>query len=328
MKHTAIHIENLTKIFGSDPQWALTELQNGQTKQQLMQAGHLVALHNINLEIQTGKIHVIMGLSGSGKSTLLRHLNGLIMPDAGHVRVAGCDIATMNKKQIQQLRQQQITMVFQNFALFPHLTVQQNVEFGTVDKDSKNVNHWIQRVGLGDYATYYPYQLSGGMQQRVGLARALATGADIILMDEAFSALDPVIRCDMQSMLLDLQKEINKTVVFITHDLSEALKIGDTITILNHGTVVQQGTPQQIVMHPVDQHVAEFVKGSNRAQIVRCQDLETSPTPGSGPTVNESTLLVDAIKLLGQTKHRSINLVDSNGNHCGTVRLEQMLEFL
>lgn len=328
MKHTAIHIENLTKIFGPDPQWALTQLHNGQTKQQLMQTGHLVALHNINLEIQTGQIHVIMGLSGSGKSTLLRHFNGLVRPDAGHVRVAGHDLAIMSTKQIQQLRQRQITMVFQNFALFPHLTVQQNVEFGVVEKNSKNINHWIQRVGLDNYATYYPHQLSGGMQQRVGLARALATGADIILMDEAFSALDPVIRHDMQTMLLDLQKEINKTVVFITHDLNEALKIGDTITILNHGTVVQQGTPQHIVMHPVDQYVTEFVKGSNRAQIIRCQDLATLTPPVAGPAVAQETTVIDAIKLLGQTKHRSINLIDSTGKHCGTAELSKMVEFL
>lgn len=328
MNNTAIHVKNLTKIFGPKPQQALMELQNGHTKEQLMSNGHLVALHNINIEIQTGQIHVIMGASGSGKSTLLRHLNALITPDAGNVYVAGHNLASMDKKQIQQLRQQQITMVFQNFALFPHLTVQQNVEFGTIDKNSENVNYWIHRVGLGDYKKYYPSQLSGGMQQRVGLARALATGADIILMDEAFSALDPVIRYDMQTMLLDLQKEINKTVVFITHDLDEALKIGNTVTILNDGQVVQHGTPQQIVMQPVDQCVAEFVKGSNRAQIVRCQDLATLSAPILGPTVASTTLVIDAVKILGRTKYKSINLVDSSGKHCGTVTLAQMVEFL
>jgi glycine betaine/proline transport system ATP-binding protein len=328
MNGIAIIIKNLTKIFGPDPQRALIQLQNGYTKQQLMETGHLVALHDVNMEIPTGGIHVIMGLSGSGKSTLLRHLNALIAPDSGKIYVSGHDLSLMSANQIRQLRQQQISMVFQNFALFPHLTVWQNIEFGAADKDSKNINCWIQRVGLGDYEDYYPNQLSGGMQQRVGLARALATGADIILMDEAFSALDPLIRFDMQRMLLDLQKEFNKTIVFITHDLDEALKIGNTITILNEGTIVQQGTPQQIVMSPIDSYVAEFVKGSNRAQIVRCWDLEKSMKPASGPTVAVNTSLIDAIKILGQTKYRSVNLVDKTGEYCGTVDLDQMVKFL
>jgi glycine betaine/proline transport system ATP-binding protein len=328
MTNAAISIQNLIKIFGTDPDWALSKLQHGWTRQQLLDHGYLVAVNQVSLEIMSGHIHVIMGLSGSGKSTLLRHLNGLTKPNWGEIYVNHNNLLTMNKKQIQTLRQQQVTMVFQNFALFPHLTVQQNVEFGVDNKNSNDAKVWIERVGLAEYANYYPDQLSGGMQQRVGLARALVTNADIVLMDEAFSALDPVIRREMQDVLLELQKELNKTIVFITHDLNEALKLGDVITVLKDGEVVQHGTPQQIVMSPVDSYVARFVKDYNRAQIVRCCDLMQPGAANNGISVLSDMCLSQAIQILGRSCVDQADVVDRAGLQLGIISLSQMVEFL
>lgn len=276
-----IRIENLYKIFGGDPQKAIRLVGEGVDKQTLLdQHQHVLGLQNINLELQARSIEVIMGLSGSGKSTLIRHINRLMEPTAGKIYIDGDDVTAMNRRDLRALRQHKISMVFQKFALMPHNTILENVQFGltlrkgvsakTLDERSR---YWIERVGLKGTESQYPRQLSGGMQQRVGLARALTTDADILLMDEAFSALDPLIRTDMQNMLLELQRELNKTIIFITHDLDEALRIGDQIAILKDGALIQQGNAKDILMHPADDYVRRFVADVNRVKVLRVQAI-------------------------------------------------------
>ena len=281
MNTSKITIRGLYKIFGNNPHLALEHVRQGVDKDTLLkQHRHVLALDNINLDLQERNIEVIMGLSGSGKSTLIRHLNRLLEPTTGTIHVDGDDVTTMNTRQLRRLRQHKITMVFQKFALLPHRTVLENITFGlrlsrdTPTKDiTQKAYYWLNRVDLKGVEHYYPAQLSGGMQQRVGLARALATDCDILLMDEAFSALDPLIRTDMQDMLLDLQSELHKTIVFITHDLDEALRLGDRIAILKDGALVQQGNAQYILLRPADDYVRRFVADVNRIKVLRVEAL-------------------------------------------------------
>ena len=249
-------------------------VSDGISKQELLEDhGHVLGLRDINIDVPEKCIRVIMGLSGSGKSTLIRHINRLIEPTSGEVLVGGEDVLAMSDEELKNFRRSKASMVFQKFALLPHRTVIENVGYGLqIQKISepeinKRSQHWIDRVGLTGFEGHYPAQLSGGMQQRVGLARALATDAEILLMDEAFSALDPLIITDMQGILLGLQEELHKTIVFITHDLDEALRIGDEISILRDGEVVQQGTSQEIVMNPSDDYIADFIKDVNLSLI-------------------------------------------------------------
>jgi glycine betaine/proline transport system ATP-binding protein len=227
--------------------------------------GQTRALNDVSLDIPSGGVFVIMGLSGSGKSTLIRHINRLIEPTSGTVTFDGQDVTALDAKALRDFRRRSVSMVFQGFGLMPHLNVLDNVAFGLVARgEAKDHAHatardWIRSVGLDGREGAYPDQLSGGMKQRVGLARALATGTDTLLMDEAFSALDPLIRADMQDLLLDLRRKTNNTVVFVTHDLAEAVKIGDRIAILRDGQVVQTGAPAEILDHPADDYVARFV---------------------------------------------------------------------
>ena len=262
-----IQIKNLYKIFGNNAEGVMDLVNDGISKQELLEDhGHVLGLRDINIDVPEKCIRVIMGLSGSGKSTLIRHINRLIEPTSGEVLVGGEDVLAMSDEELKNFRRSKASMVFQKFALLPHRTVIENVGYGLqIQKISepeinKRSQHWIDRVGLTGFEGHYPAQLSGGMQQRVGLARALATDAEILLMDEAFSALDPLIRTDMQGILLGLQEELHKTIVFITHDLDEALRIGDEISILRDGEVVQQGTSQEIVMTPSDDYIADFIK--------------------------------------------------------------------
>ena len=257
-----IQIKNLYKIFGNNAEGVMDLVSDGISKQELLEDhGHVLGLRDINIDVPDKCIRVIMGLSGSGKSTLIRHINRLIEPTSGEVLVGGEDVLAMSDEELKNFRRSKASMVFQKFALLPHRTVIENVGYGLqIQKISeteinKRSQHWIDRVGLTGFEDHYPAQLSGGMQQRVGLARALATDAEILLMDEAFSALDPLIRTDMQGILLGLQEELHKTIVFITHDLDEALRIGDEISILRDGEVVQQGTSQEIVMTPSDDYI-------------------------------------------------------------------------
>ncbi|KXF82848.1 quaternary amine ABC transporter ATP-binding protein [Enterovibrio coralii] len=268
-----IQIKGLYKIFGNTPQKVLPEVKAGKSKDDILAAtGHTVGLQDINLDIARGEIFVIMGLSGSGKSTLIRHFNRLIEPTEGQIIVEGEDVMKLDDKGLQDFRRHKMSMVFQRFGLMPHRTVLQNVAYGLqvqgVEKAEreKKATDWLDTVGLGGYEKQYPSQLSGGQQQRVGLARALCTDAEILLMDEAFSALDPLIRSEMQDQLIGLQEKLHKTIIFITHDLDEALRLGDRIAILRDGKLVQQGRPVDILLNPADDYVEAFVKDVNRAR--------------------------------------------------------------
>ncbi|WP_438397314.1 quaternary amine ABC transporter ATP-binding protein [Caballeronia sp. DA-9] len=275
-----IEVRNVYKIFGAAPVQALAKVKAGATKTAILkETGDVVGLNNVSIAVEPGHVHVIMGLSGSGKSTLIRHFNRLVEPTSGEVIVDGENILKFNKKQLEHYRRHKVSMVFQRFGLCPHETILENAAFGLrvqgvprAERDER-ARAWLQQVGLVGVERHYPRQLSGGMQQRVGLARALANDPDILLMDEAFSALDPLIKAEMQDQLLNLQKKLKKTIVFITHDLDEALKIGDRITILKDGEIIQHGTPTEILMRPATDYVREFVGGVNRYRAIRVEHL-------------------------------------------------------
>ena len=266
-----IAIRHLTKVFGKSQVEALALAAQGASKANIMaKTGATLALRDVSLDIPAGGVFVLMGLSGSGKSSLLRHLNRLIEPSAGEISIDGQDIRALDVKGLRDFRRRQVSMVFQGFGLMPHLSVQDNVAFGMMARgDDKalaraKAAEWIHTVGLDGFEKARPSALSGGMKQRVGLARALATDTGIVLMDEAFSALDPMTRADMQDLLLALQKRLSKTIVFVTHDLSEATLIGDTVAMMKEGEVVQVGAPDDILNHPVDDYVARFVEVHKR----------------------------------------------------------------
>ena len=279
-----IEINNVYKIFGPKPNQVLEMVKGGSGKDEILEkTGHTVGLDNVSLKIEEGETFVCMGLSGSGKSTLIRHLNRLIDPTDGEILVEGTNVMSLNKEKLIEFRRHKMSMVFQRFGLFPHKTVLQNVGYGLemqgIDPEKRNsvAMEKIEAVGLSGFENQYPNQLSGGMQQRVGLARALATDTDIMLMDEAFSALDPLIRSDMQKQLIDLQSQLKKTIVFITHDLDESLRLGDHIGILNAGKLVQVGTPEEIIMNPADDYVKAFVKDVNRAKVIKAKIIMKKP---------------------------------------------------
>ncbi|MDB2478705.1 glycine betaine/L-proline ABC transporter ATP-binding protein [Alphaproteobacteria bacterium] len=331
---TLIKINQLYKIFGDGQENALELVKNGIDKEELLEKSNCVlGLNNINLNVKKAKIQVVMGLSGSGKSTLIRHLNRLIEPTSGEILVNDTDILQLNTKELVQFRQNNMSMVFQKFALFPHKTVLQNVGYGlAVQNIPKNeweekATKWINRVGLEGYETYYPGQLSGGMQQRVGLARALATDAEILLMDEAFSALDPLIRSEMQNILLDLQGELHKTIIFITHDLDEALKIGDRIAILRDGSMVQDSDPQEIIMNPADDYVSDFIKDINRARVIQAKSIMThTKTKSSGPVVQENMVLEDILQIMSNDPSKPVTIENSKGNITGKIEMSNLIE--
>ncbi|ASP40089.1 glycine betaine/L-proline ABC transporter ATP-binding protein [Bacterioplanes sanyensis] len=291
-----IEISGLYKIFGEQPQQQMPLVKAGKSKQALLsETGHTLGLRDINLSVQRGEVFVVMGLSGSGKSTLIRHFNRLIEPTCGRICIDGEDIMQLDDAQLRHVRQRKMSMVFQRFGLLPHYSVIDNVALGLeVQKISKQQRQssarlWLERVGLSEYQEHYPAQLSGGQQQRVGLARALATDADILLMDEAFSALDPLIRSEMQEQLIELQRELHKTIVFITHDLDEALRIGDRIAILRDGELVQVGTPAQILLQPADDYVEKFVRDVNRARALNVSAVMQPATHAlSAATIDEA----------------------------------------
>ena len=273
-----IEIKNIYKIFGRKPDKILPMVKDGATKEEVLEkTGHTVGLDNVSLKIEEGETFVCMGLSGSGKSTLIRHLNRLIDPTDGEVLVDGQSVMDLKPEQLIDFRRYKMSMVFQRFGIFPHKTVLENVGYGLEmqgkpdQEKNKTAMEKIEAVGLNGFEHQFPNQLSGGMQQRVGLARALATNSDIMLMDEAFSALDPLIRSDMQKQLIDLQSQLKKTIVFITHDLDESLRLGDHIGILNAGKLVQVGSPVDIVMKPADAYVEAFVKDVNRAKVIKAK---------------------------------------------------------
>lgn len=334
-RSAGIKISNLYKIFGPRANDYVEPVKNGLPKSELLEKhGHVLGLKDISLDIPAGSIQVIMGLSGSGKSTLIRHINRLIDPTAGQVLVGGADVTELDQSQLREFRRSQTAMVFQKFALLPHRTVLDNVVYGLeirgFDK-AKSVDvamRWIERVGLKGFEKRYPTQLSGGMQQRVGLARALSMDAPVLLMDEAYSALDPLIRMDMQTVLLDIQKEIKKTIVFITHDLDEALRLGDQISILRDGQMIQQGTKQDIVMRPADEYVENFVRQVNRAKIVTLEGVMTPFKPGQtlvGSSLQGSLTIEEAVHVARSSPDSEFVVVDALCQPVGTVSLQQLL---
>jgi glycine betaine/proline transport system ATP-binding protein len=337
MQIDAIKIRNLYKIFGTQAETLIGQVTRGMGKAELLEKHrHVLGLRDINLDIVGGRIQVIMGLSGSGKSTLIRHINRLIEPTSGQVLVDSVDVCRMDAKSLREFRRSYTAMVFQKFALLPHWTARENVMFGLkiqgVPRDSAidTAMRWIERVGLKGYEDKYPNQLSGGMQQRVGLARALVNDAPILLMDEAFSALDPMIRVDMQSVLLGLQKEIRKTIVFITHDLDEALRIGDDVAILRDGEIVQNGTPEMIVRKPADDYVENFVRDVNRGRVIGVGAVMTASAPGEAPAegmpkVSAASKLEDAAALMSQSRSLRAVVIDDTGNARGTVDLADII---
>ncbi|EPX86823.1 betaine/proline/choline family ABC transporter ATP-binding protein [Salipiger mucosus] len=337
MSDAKISIRNLYKIFGEDPQGALEHARNGMSKAELLEGHrHVLGLRDINVEMRPGEITVIMGLSGSGKSTLIRHLNRLIDPTAGEVIVNGENIMDYSDAQLRRLRRESMSMVFQKFALLPHRTVLENAATPMIVDGAKRsdweteATKWLDRVGLEGQGPQYPHQLSGGMQQRVGIARALTSNSDIMLMDEAFSALDPLIRTDMQDLLLELQTELQKTVVFITHDLDEALKLADHLVILKDGEVVQQGEPQYILMNPNDPYIIDFVSDINRARVLRARTImdesEAEPANLSG-TVEADDTLEDVIAEAKGEIDRSFRVM-RDGKQVGTLAMTEVVKAL
>ncbi|WP_404974268.1 glycine betaine/L-proline ABC transporter ATP-binding protein [Vibrio campbellii] len=298
MTKPLIEISGLYKIFGPKPKTVIERVKQGQSKDQILaDTGHTVGLKDINLQINKGEIFVIMGLSGSGKSTMIRHFNRLIDPTMGQILVEGVDVMQLSSNELEEFRRHKMSMVFQRFGLLPHRTVVDNVAYGLeiqgIKKEARiaKANEWLETVGLKGYENQYPAQLSGGQQQRVGLARALATDAEILLMDEAFSALDPLIRSEMQDQLIELQEKLHKTIIFITHDLDEALRLGDRIAILKDGELVQQGSPDEILLHPADEYVEAFVKDVNRARALTVETVMQPPAYRIAATTIEEALV-------------------------------------
>ena len=289
-----IEVHHLYKIFGQRPHEVMEQVDAGVSKEEILEStGHTVGLDDVSLRIQGAETFVVMGLSGSGKSTFVRCVNRLIDPTAGSVMIDGANVVEMDTAEITELRRTRMSMVFQSFGLLPHRNVVQNVAYGLrvqgVPKEERleRAARWIEVVGLQGYERMRPRQLSGGMQQRVGLARALCTDPEILLMDEPFSALDPLIRRDMQDELIRLQRELRKTIVFITHDLDEALRLGDHVAILKDGRVVQVGAPIEIITNPADDYVQEFVRDVNRARVLtawaameRVTPVDVNTSPG------------------------------------------------
>ncbi len=322
-----IKIRDLYKIFGPDPQQALRLLREGRSKQEIFeQTGNAVGLDNISFDVKEGEILVVMGLSGSGKSTLIRCINRLFEPTAGTVIINGQDITALGETALRRFRRDKFGMVFQQFALLPHRTVLANVEFGLevqrlpADQREQRARHALQMVGLEGWEEAYPNQLSGGMQQRVGLARALAVDPEIMLMDEAFSALDPLIRRDMQDELLSLQERVHKTILFVSHDLDEAVKIGDRIILMKDGAIIQVGTPEEILTSPASSYVEQFVSDVNIAKVLTAGSILTPAQPVA--SVDEPIMAV--LTKAERAHYSSMLVVDGEGKLVGLVRRSEL----
>jgi glycine betaine/proline transport system ATP-binding protein len=314
-------VKNVTKVFGKSPKSALKLLEKGYSKKEILkQTGATIGVNHASFDIYPGEIFVVMGLSGSGKSTLIRMLNRLIEPTAGQILIDDEDIVKMSSQQLRDVRRKKISMVFQNFALFPHKTVLENTEYGLEIQNippaqrKEKALQSLEIVGLKGYEDQYPSQLSGGMQQRVGLARVLASDTDILLMDEAFSALDPLIRKDMQDELLELQETMKKTIIFITHDLDEALRIGDRIALMKDGMIMQIGTPEEIMMNPANEYVERFVEDVDLSKVLTASHVQKRAeriTPDRGPRV--------ALQIMRDQGYSSIFVVDRRQKLLGAI---------
>jgi glycine betaine/proline transport system ATP-binding protein len=324
-----IKAENLYKIFDGKGQKEIELLKDGMSKEDILEkTGATVGINNANFEVEEGEIFVIMGLSGSGKSTLLRCINRLVEPTAGSVKVDGTDVMDLSKDELRKFRKEKFGMVFQNFALFPYRTVLENAEFGleiegvNKEKRKEKAMKALKQVGLEGYEDQKPDQLSGGMQQRVGLARALAVDTDVLLMDEPFSALDPLIKKDMQDKLLELYEHIDKTIVFITHDLDEALKLGDRIAIMKDGEIVQIGNHEEILTNAENDYVAEFVQDVNRSRVLSAADIMDKP---KAVLYNQDGLRT-ALHKMRHNELGSIFVLGENRKYRGIVTIEDVVE--
>lgn len=326
---SVIEVKDLSKIFGKRTKDAAKLLDEGYSKEEILnKTGCTVAVNKANFDVKEGEFFVIMGLSGSGKSTLIRLLNRLIEPTDGSILIEGKDISNLNKHDLLNVRREKLSMVFQSFALFPHRTILENAEFGleiqNIDKGErhKKAQEALEMVGLGDYAHQYPEQLSGGMQQRVGIARALTNDPEVLLMDEAFSALDPLIRKDMQDEMVEIQAKMKKTIVFITHDLDEALRLGDRIALMKDGAIVQIGTPEEILVNPANDYVEKFVEDVDRAKVLTARHVmkrpETVNIDRHGPRVALERMRAEGLS--------SILVVDNNRKLQGYVTTEDVVE--
>ena len=320
-----IKVEDLTKIFGKKPSKGLELLKDGKSKSEILdETGMTVGVNQASFEVNSKEIFVIMGLSGSGKSTLIRLINRLIEPTSGHIYIDGEDLSELNKTDLRETRRKKLGMVFQNFALFPHYTVLENAGYGLEVQgfDRKEIEakayEALNMVGLKGYEDQYPDQLSGGMQQRVGLARALTNDPDILLMDEAFSALDPLIRKDMQFELLDLQSKMKKTIIFITHDLDEALRIGNRIALMKDGKIEQIGTSEEIMTNPANEYVRKFVEDVDKSKVFSAKHVmkraESIQIEKHGPRV--------AMKQMEKLGISSIHVVNDSNKFLGVLTAE------
>ncbi|MFC7686001.1 glycine betaine/L-proline ABC transporter ATP-binding protein [Ureibacillus sp. GCM10028918] len=326
---TKIKVENVTKIFGKHINNALKLVEQKKSKTEILkQTGATIGVYDASFSVEEGEIFVIMGLSGSGKSTLVRLLNHLIEPTSGSIYIDGENISQMNKQQLRTIRREKMSMVFQNFGLFPQRTVLANTEYGLevrgVPKEerTKKAEAALENAGLLPYKDQLPSQLSGGMQQRVGLARALANDPDILLMDEAFSALDPLIRKDMQDELLDLQQKVRKTIIFITHDLNEALRIGDRIALMKDGKIIQIGTGEEILTNPANDYVRTFLEDVDRSKVLTVENAMIRPISVNveidGPKV--------ALKRMREEEVSVLVAVDKNREFKGYITADDALE--
>ena len=323
MADVLLRCSNLSKVFGPRESEALELAGQGVPRAEVQRrTGATVAVHDVSFDVQRGELFVVMGLSGSGKSTLVRLLNRLIEPTAGRVEVAGHDLRSVSDKDLRMLRNQTVSMVFQHFALFPHRTLRENAAYGLKvrgadDAEQRERADWaLQTVGLLDRADAKPGQLSGGMKQRVGLARALAADTDVLLMDEPFSALDPLIRRDMQDLLVRLQTELHKTIVFITHDLNEAMRLGDRILLLKDGRTVQLGTGPEIISAPANEYVADFVSDVDRSRVLTAADVLREPKIvarlGEAPD--------EVLRRLGAAESNGVYVLDGDNHVVGVAR--------
>ena len=326
---TKIKLEHVSKIFGPDPKSVIPMIEEGKSKDDILEeTGHTVGVYDASFDIKQGEVFVVMGLSGSGKSTLIRCLNLLNEPTTGSVYIDGQDIAGGNKEKLKKVRQEKVAMVFQHFGLFDHRTILANVEYGLeIRKMSKEERREIalkniEVVGLKGYEDQYPSQLSGGMQQRVGLARALANEPDILLMDEPFSALDPLIRREMQAELVNLQKELQKTIVFITHDVNEAFRLGDRIAVMRDGRVVQVGTPEEIIDEPANDYIVDFIQDIDRSKVFQAKHImsEARSTVTTNDTTNE------AVKKMRESSLSSIFVLDNDEKLAGIITIDDAVK--
>lgn len=327
-KEHKIRCQNLWKIFGPSPQGILDSIKNGASKQEVKEkTGHVIAIRDVSFEVQENEVFVVMGLSGSGKSTLIRCINRLMEPTSGSIFIEGANVGEMSNHDLKELRRHKLSMVFQHFGLLPHKSVIDNITFGLeVRGDSKKerqerAQNTLELVGLGGWESSRIQELSGGMQQRVGLARALAVGPEILLMDEPFSALDPLIRRQMQEEFINLRATVKKTVVFITHDLLEALTLGDRVAIMRDGAIVQMGTPEEIVLKPADDYVREFVKDVPRGKVIPVNTIMEKP-----PLVTRGEQSVSAAIEDMERKDADLAfVVDSNGVCEGVLTLKEAI---